>query len=801
MSEEILELQQQKKGALTPRELFLKYLRFLPFVVLFLALMLIVAYLRLRYSTPIYNVSAKLLVKSAGSNSGAGEKFDEIFMMQGSRNNMTDEIEIIKSRMMAKRVIASLDFQYQYFNKGQVRSTAIHKNEMPFVAETNTSDSLSSATLAIKVLNENEFSIGDAVGRYTFGAWFDFAGRKWRLRRTSRSFSDFASEEFVIYWSNLENMSAEISGKLKIVRSDNFTNVLTLSYETENTSIGRDILNQYMTEYQQFNLEDKRQIAFNTLEFIDEQLDTVRSELGAVERTLKTFREENKVIDPDGQAKNYLGNINDYSKLIMEQSVKMKVSDQLINYIQDQKNPFRIVPTTLGITEPSLIQQITEYNKLLLERETSLKTIPSANPIIIDLETAISKLRDDLLSNLKNIRQTYSAALRDYQQNNQFSENQARALPGVQKRLLEISRQQKILEELYSYLLQKKLETAIGSASTISNIRVVEPAYSSGSPIRPNRSSVYLMSIFIGLLIPVGIIFLKDYLNDKVQTKHDVQKVTDAPILGEIGHSDDNQALVVGKTNRKVVAEQFRMVRTNLQYVLHDRKKITVMVTSSFSGEGKSFVSTNIAGVIALTGKKTVILEFDIRKPKIVYGLGLKRTLGITNYIVGGAELHELPVPVPSMENLFVIPCGPVPPNPAELLLDPKIEKIFEYVKREFDVVIVDTAPVGLVSDAITLARFVDSTVYIVRHNYTQKRQIQLVQDLYTSQKLPAMAVVINDIKVKLGYGGYYGYGGYGYGYGYGYGAKSGAYAQAASYYGEEARPSFNLWRWIRRKL
>jgi len=801
MSEELLELHQHKKGGFTPRELFLKYARFIPWVVLFMILMVILGWLRLRYTVPIYNVSAKLLVKSTSSNSGGGEKFDDIFMMQSSRNNMADEIEIIKSRLMAKRVIASLNFQYQYINKGQLRSTAIHQNEMPFIAETASSDSLHNAGIAIKVLSDNEFTIGDPPVKYTFGAWFDMGGRKWRLRRTNRSFSDFASKEFVVSWGTLENMSAGLSNALKIVRMDNYTNILTLSYETENTTIGRDILNQYMTEYQEYSLEDKQQIAFNTLEFIDEQLDTVRNELGGVERNLKDFRVENKVIDPDGQSRFYLENMNEYSRIVLEQSVKIKVADQLINYIEDEKNPYRIVPTTLGILEPSLVQQISEYNKLTMERATSLNTMPAANPIIINLEGAINKLKGDILENLKNIRKTYSTMAADYEKNNQFSESQVKTLPGIQKRLLEISRQQKILEELYSYLLQKRLETSIGSASTISNIRVVEPAYSSNNPIRPDRKSVYLMVIFIGLLIPVGIIFLMDYLNDRVQTKRDVQKVTDSPILGEIGHSDDNQALVVGKTNRKVVAEQFRMIRTNLQYILHEKKKMVIMVTSSFSGEGKSFVSTNIAGVIALTGKRVVILEFDIRKPKILHGLGLKRSSGITNFIVGSAELHNLPVPVTTMDNLFVIPCGPVPPNPAELLLDPKIEEVFEYAKKEFDVVIVDTAPVGLVSDAITLGKFADATVYIVRHNYTQKRQIQLVEDLYTAQKLPAMSVVINDIKIKLGYGGYYGYGGYGYGYGYGYGKRSSAYAKAASYYGEEAKSTFTFWEWLRRKF
>jgi len=795
--EQFLELQKQKKTGLTPREIVLKYIRFLPWVILSLAFGFGAAYLKLRYSIPIYNVNAKLQVKNNSNNANGGEKFD-IFMMEGGRNNMNDEEDIIKSRAMAKRVIEKLKFQYQYTNKGQFKSSLIHPREMPFVTTLQTTDSSRGHSLTVTIINEYEYSIGDPPVVKRFGEWIEVGGAKWKLDRTFRELKRFTNKGFIISRPSIESAAATLSNTLNVVRGEGYSNIFTLSYATENTSMGADILNQYMAEYQQYSLEDKRLIAYNTLVFIDEQLDTVRTELSDVERTLQNYKEQNRVIDPEGEATLFLNNISESSKLITDQAVKLKIADQLYNYINDQKNPLRIVPTSLGILEPSLLQQISEYNRYLLERETSLQTIPAANPIILNMEVAINKLRSDILDNLRNIRKTYSTTLSDLETNNNISESRVRSVPGIQKRLLEISRQQKILEELYSYLLQKRLETSIGSASTISSIRVVEPAYYSNNPISPSRKSTYLLAIFLALLIPVGTIVLKEYLNDRVQSKRDVQRVTDVPILGEVGHSMDSQTLVAGKTNRKVVAEQFRMIRTNLQYVLHGKDTMVLMVTSSFSGEGKSFVSTNVAGVIALTGKRTVILEFDIRKPKILQGLGLSRSKGITNYIVGSCELEDLPVPVPGVENLFVIPCGPVPPNPAELLLDPKINLLFQYVQKKFDAVVIDTAPVGLVSDAITLGKFAQSTLYIVRHDYTQKKQIQLIQDMYEHERLPALAVVINDIKVNLGYGGYYGYGGYGYGYGYGYGRKNSNNAGAAAYYGMEDQPRGSWWNWLK---
>jgi len=445
--------------------------------------------------------------------------------------------------------------------------------------------------------------------------------------------------------------------------------------------------------------------------------------------------------------------------------------DNLIAYITDTRNPYRQVGSILGIEEPSLMYQMGEFNRLQVERETILKTTTRTNPMVVNLETAIEKLRIDILQNLKNVRQTYLLSLNNLASRNREAGREISQIPGKEKQLLDITRRQKILEELYSFLLQKKLETSIGSASTISNVKVIEPAMASGGPVMPNRKSTFTMAFFLGLLIPSLIIFLLEFLNDKVKSREDVQKATQAPIIGEVGHSEEKSPLVVSRTSRRFIAEQFRIIRTNLQYILPKQEKAVILVTSSTSGEGKSFISTNIGAVLALAGKKTAILEFDIRKPKIMSGLNLAKKSGITNYIIGKAAIEDLPVPVPGIDNLFVIPCGPVPPNPAELLLDERLEEMMLKLKAEFDILIIDTAPVGLVSDAVMLGKYADAALYVIRHDYTYKKQLQLLNEIYANKRLPKISLVINDIKAKGGYGRYYGYGGYGYtGYGYGYG-------------------------------
>lgn len=767
MAEEIMD-QQRAKLSITPREVILKYIRYLPWAILSIVTMLAGAYIKLRYSTPIYNVSGKLLVNSQTPYSNAGEKFDDIFMMQRA-DKLNDEIEIIKSRSMASRVVRSLGLEMQVYNKGKIRSTIIHPAEVPFKFDIVSTDSSRGFSVLVTLMDNDQFRLNEDPRKYFFNELVQLPNVSFRLTQNSFDRRSFASNEFMVGWVPAESRAAWLSGSIGVSRITEGTNVLNLTFPTENIRLGMDIVNQYMKEYQLSSLEDKREIAGKTLSFINSQLDTVFRELRGVESNLQNYRQHNRLFNAEAQTSLLFDELSESNKEVIKQGVSLKVIDYLTNYLSDQRNEYKIISSTLGIEEPSLMEQVTAFNRLQLERETALKTTPPGNPTILNMEVGIEKLRRDMIENLKNVRQTYTLALDEMQRQSQNADRVISSIPAKEKQLLEVTRQQAILQELYSYLLQKKLETALASASTISNIKVVEPAVGSGIPVSPNRRGLYIMAFFIGIAIPTGIIFLMGYLNDKVKSKHEIQQITAAPILGEIGHADQAGALVVTSNSRKFLAEQFRIVRSNLQYILPKVDKPAILVTSSFSGEGKSFVSTNLGSVLALSGKRTVILEFDIRKPKILKGLGLHERKGITNYIVSNIQVGEVVHPVPNVDNLFVVPCGPVPPNPAEMLLNERVDLLFRELRNQFDVIIVDTAPVGLVSDAMTLGRYVDATVYIVRHNYTLKKQIQLIEDIYQHSKLPHLSIIINDIDARSSYGGY-GYGGYGYGYGYGYG-------------------------------
>jgi len=772
---DLSEVQKRQPQPVAPREILFRYIHFLPLVIASVVIFMVMTYVRLRYEPNIYSVTSTLMVKDPNTRTPSGESDLEDLLFMGSNKNIEDEIQVVQTRRIGQRVVRALGLELQFYNEGKIRTSLINPPETPVrLSILSLRDSTKPFSISVHLLSEQKFSIGEDKKEYDFGRTLELPEGSFMLFRKPIALSNFNTSDFIITYASPEQRAGELLKGLVAVPSGTSNNIMRLNYETENPRLGLDILNQWMLEYQKMGLEENKQSAENTLSFINAQLDEVNQELAVVEGNLLRSREKNMVINVEAQSQKVFDAINDLDKEIVQQGVQLELVDNLIKYITDETQPYRQVGSLLGIQEPSLAAQINEFNRLQVERETMLKTTTRANPMIQNMEATISRLRQDIRQNLNNIRQGLRLTVGNLTARNQLVGKEISRLPAKEKEMLDITRRQKILEQVYSFLMEKKVETSISSASTLSNVKVLEAAQASNIPIRPNKKATYITAFLLGFGIPVFIVFLLEYLNDKVKGRQDVMRNTSAPIIGELGHSQDEGTLVVSPTSRKFIAEQFRIIRTNLKYFLTNPDKAVILVTSSTSGEGKSFISTNMGAVLALSGKKTVILEFDIRKPRILSGLGMHKREGITNHVIGRVEYEELPIPVPGIENLFVIGCGPIPPNPSELLLDPRLDEFIQRVREEYDVVIMDTAPVGLVGDAVVLGKHADASLYVVRHNYTFKKQLQLLDDIYMNRRLPRMSLVLNDIQAKTGgYGGYYGYGGYGYGaYGSSYGAN-----------------------------
>ncbi|MEO6070833.1 MAG: polysaccharide biosynthesis tyrosine autokinase, partial [Chitinophagaceae bacterium] len=689
------------------KDIFFKYLRFLPLFIISVALSLLVAYLYLRYTTEIYSSTGALVIKDEkNSKQGGDPKFNELF--SGGVKNIQSEIEYIRSRPLMERVVKSLNLNFAYEAKGRFKNLNLYDISPFHIEAVRLNDSIMPFALNIKFENEKTFSINNEKGLYALGQNFSTPHGIFRLVRNQQStFSD----EYNVTWQSTTSRAINLTNDLLVAPKTQGTGIITILLESTSPILAADVVNKLMEEYQVATIEDKNITTRQTIDFIDGRLRIVSRELDSITNNLLAYQKLNKLINPEAQSAEYLAKLSETDKLLNDQKIQIDIAQNIGAYLGSQGNAFNVVPSSLGIQDATLNTLIAGYNVTQLERKALIDgNVPRGNIAVQQKEDLLEKLRRSILENLRNLRSAYGSSINQLRQQNSYVQDQIRTLPEKQQNFIEIQRQQQGKQEMYNFLMARREESAISLAATISDTKVLEKAAPEYAPVKPKRRSVQLIAFAIGLLLPALVIFILEVLNDKVTSKQDVERLTSATILGEVGHSFANNTLIVTTNSRSVVAEQFRIIRSNLQYIVHNIKKPVILVTSTFSGEGKSFISTNIGSVMALAGKRTIILEFDIRKPKILTHLGMTKKPGLTNYLLGKVTLQDLPVSVPEQENLFVLPCGPVPPNPAEMLLDEKLADLFVYLRQNFDVIIMDTAPAGMVSDAITLSKYADCT-------------------------------------------------------------------------------------------
>jgi capsular exopolysaccharide synthesis family protein len=746
--------------------MFYKYIRFLPLFIVSIAVALLGAFIYLRYSTSIYASSGTLLIKEENKSSQSNDRIEDILSGGNHIQNLQNEIEILKSKPLMTRVVKKLDLEFDYALEGRVKDLNLY-NSSPFRVELiDTVTSLAPFSLKLMFGKNGEFAINEQPESYRFNEEISYKGARIKVVQKSEVQPGLVYE---VKWRSAERAAGALVKDLKVMSKIAGTGIVQIGMEASSPQLTTDIVNTLMNEYGVMTVEQNNYSADTMIAFIDDRLDKLKPEIDSIQLIELNFRQKENLFNVDIQSENYLTNLTDVNKAISEQELRISTVNNVDAYIRNKQNQFtRVVPSSLGLEDITLNELVMSYNKAQLERQILLNSnIPAQNPAVKEAEEVIEKQRQNLAENLANMRSAYVNTIGQLRGQINVQQGGLKEMPTKVKQLVEIQRQIATKLALYNLLEGKREETAISRASTISSSTIIEKAEVPVSPAKPNKRMIQAIAAAIGFIIPALIVFLIEVLNDKVSTRMDVEKLTQAPIVGEVGHSYSDKVLVVDRTSRGMVAEQFRIIRSNLQYVLNHVDRPVILVTSSFSGEGKSFASTNMAAVMALTGKKTVLLEFDIRKPKVLSGLNMQKGAGISNYLLGKAELKDLIVPAPDYENFFILPCGPIPPNPSEILLDTKISEMFVWLKANFDVVIIDTAPVGMVSDAMTLGKFADCTLYLVRQGRTFRKQLIMIDEMYKEKKLPKISIIINDVKLKAGYG-YYGYGRYGYGYGYG---------------------------------
>ena len=527
---------------------------------------------------------------------------------------------------------------------------------------------------------------------------------------------------------------------------------------------------------------DKNEIAQKTAEFIDERIGIISKELGSTEANLESFKRDAGITDLTSEAQIALAGNAEYEKKSVENRTQISLVNDLRKYLRG--NEYEVLPSNVGLQDAALIGAIERYNEMLIERKRLLRTSTENNPTIVNLDTSIRAMKANVQATLEGTLQGLMITKESLDREASRYSRRISNAPGQERAYVSIARQQEIKAGLYLMLLQKREENAIALAATANNAKIIDEAIADDIPVSPKRSMIYLIALVLGVGIPVGIIYLVELTKFKIEGRADVEKLTSVPVVGDIPLTDEkndkNGSIAVFENKNNLMSETFRNIRTNLQFMLDNDQKV-ILVTSTVSGEGKSFVSSNLAISLSLLGKKVVIVGLDIRKPGLnkVFQLSNKER-GITQYLSNPeTDLMELVQSSDVNKNLFILPGGTVPPNPTELLARNGLDRAIETLKKNFDYVILDTAPIGMVTDTLLIGRVADLSVYVCRADYTHKAEYTLINELSFEKKLPNLCTVINGVDLKKRkYGYYYGYGKYGkhygygkrYGYGYGYG-------------------------------
>ena len=725
-----------------------------------------IGFIYLTISTPKYLISSTLLIQEDKEGEGVlkGTAFSDLAIFNTSKT-VDNEIEVLRSKSLLEKVFKTLNLETSYFVDQQFTKSELYGSSLPIkVIVQKLGSNAFDKSINISVIDSKSFKLNDGSGSHTYKFGQKILNSDYIIRvMPGPAFTN--SSEVAFQFNNLRNMAESYSNsKLVITPIKIEANTIILSFKDAIPERGVDILTTLIEIYNKRNVEDKNKLALNTINFIDNRLKFLSTDLSTVEQDVEQYKQENRVTDVNADAQQNLQKAGQYDQELASSEIQINVLQSIESYLNAQGSQFELVPSTLGLQDATLVGLITKFNELQLERQRLLRTAEPGNPLVLNINDQLSSLKSNIRENLRNIKRGLQITRNNLMSNSSQFASRIRTAPSIERGLQERNREQGVKESLYHYLLQKREETTLSLSATIPTSQVIDPPNYASAPVEPKKSFIYLYSFLLGLIIPALGIYTKNLLNNKVQHINDVESVTNGLILGELCHKPDNETLVIKKDSRTTISELFRYIRSNLSFANMDNANKVLLITSSMKGEGKTFFSINLAATLSLVDKKVVVLEFDLRKPDLLRSVKLKSQVGITTYINSEkVTIDDIIIPSDISPNLSIIGCGPMPENPAEALMSHRIPELFEELKNRFDYVIIDTSPVGQVADAFTLAPYADASIYLVRFNHTNKYQLNILQDIFENRKLKNPMIVLNDAKKEnlkaYGYSGVYDYG------------------------------------------
>ena len=780
-----------------------KYIIRWPWFVASVIVCMACAWIYLKQSTPAYNINASILIKDEKKGGMLGSEFsglEDLGLLNPSKN-IDNEIEILQSKSLIKDVVNELGLYIDYTASKGFKTVDLYGSSPILVHYSPKDAELLDAPMLLTVGYQKNGRIEVNV---TTGKGSD------EEKTFNKSFTELpavlSGEKGTITFMPNSQVPITENGKLEITiqhplavaknyrkalaiePTSKTPSVATISISNTNKKRG-DFINKLVEIYNRDANDDKNEVAQNTARFIDERIAIINQELGTTEQELESFKRESGLTDLSSDAKLAIAEKSGYEKLCVENGTQLNLIKYLSDYLNKPENANTTLPVNVGLDDEALTSLISQYNALILERNRLRRASSDSNPVVRRLDSNIDDMHASLLTTINSVYKGLLITKADLDRQAGKYAGQISNAPAQERRFVSIQRQQEIKAGLYLMLLQKREENNIALAATANNAKIIDDALADDVPISPNKKIIYLAALVLGFGIPVAIIYILSLLSYRIEGHSDVERLTRVPVIGDVplNDSDEKYAIAVRENDNDIMAETFRSLRTNLLFMLGDPDKKVILVTSTTSGEGKTFIASNLAVSLALLGKKVVIVGLDIRKPGLnkVFHISHKER-GITQYLVApqSTDLRSMIQSSDLSANLNILPGGTIPPNPTELLARKSLDDAIELLKKDYDYVVLDTAPIGMVTDTQLIARVADISVYVCRADYTHKNDYQLINELYANKRLPGLCTVINGLdmkKKKYGYyygygkyGRYYGYGKkYGYGYGYGYGDTS----------------------------
>lgn len=744
------------------------------------------AYLYLQYAQPKFEAEAMLLIKDEEKSSQLDEEaiFAELGLGKRKRN-LENEVYVIRSTPLMQNVVEKLQLHFQYFSIDGIKKRDLYLRSPVEVVdwEPNTPDSYFSGKLTLEgsgryhlECNKKDFAkrgFDKYEFRGEFGKELKLPVGKLTLARTQ--FKNDAEKIGLIVTSPKARADALLD-ELSVSIMGEKSSTLSLLIKDTSPSRAESVLMELIHEYNQHSIEDKNQVYKNSVDLINERIGLINAELTAAEQNVENYKQRFNVLELSAEGNMLVKELSDYNRVISGTEIQLEILNGIEDFLIENQETFEFVPTNLSINNLTLTNQLSSFNDLLRQREIARKGKGPSHPDVILLERQIQNVRQTIIDNIRAMKNDLQISLSANKGLKGDLESRMRSLPTQERELIEIERRKGVKENLYLYLLQKREESAISMAVTVPSGKVVEPA-EAGDPVSPKGAQIWLIALFMGMAIPAGFVYLLSFMNDKVEMEDDIQQLTTVPVVGMLANSRKNGSLVIKEKSRSVEAEMFRLLRANLAYISPGREVKSVLVTSSISGEGKSYIALNLAVTQALTGKKVLLMELDLRKPKQEEMLNAKSKKyreatkkGIVDYLVNLSMSKDQVINQSEMHpNLDIITCGSKPPNPSELLLSNRLRELMIEMHDEYDFIIVDAPPVGLVADALQMKDLTEATMYVVRTGYTRKSHLQIIRDIAQKNKLPRPFIVLNSVPLNEP-------GGYGSGYGYAYVSSNGYY-------------------------